>query len=149
VLGGTGSGGDDASIATLAKTGRVAFHGVGLVPGETAGFGAVGARPVLLVPGRIDAALAVWLVVGRPLLARLAARRDEETAVMARLARKVTSRLGMAELIAVRRSGDKIEPLASGYLSLSALAHADGWILVPAASEGYPAGAQVAVRPLA
>jgi molybdopterin biosynthesis enzyme len=39
------------------------------------------------------------------------------------------------------------EPLGSGYLSFSALARADGWILVPADSEGYPKGARVAVRP--
>ena len=32
------------------------------------------ARPVLLLPGRLDAALAVWLTVGRRMLARLAAR---------------------------------------------------------------------------
>jgi len=38
--------------------------------------------------------------------------------------------------------------LASGYLSLTALSGADGWMLVPADSEGYPAATQVAVRPL-
>jgi molybdopterin biosynthesis enzyme len=47
----------------------------------------------------------------------------------------------------VRRSGDNVEPLATKYLSLSSLAGSDGWILVPADSEGYPAGSQVLVRP--
>jgi molybdopterin biosynthesis enzyme len=31
---------------------------------------------------------------------------------------------------------------------LTALAQADGWILVPADSEGYPPGTEVMVRPL-
>ena len=149
VLGGTGCGASDASVLALAKAGRVEFHGVGLLPGETAGFGFAGARPVLLLPGRFDAALAVWLVIGRRWLAKLAARTEEDMPVLAELTRKVTSTLGMAEVVSVRRSGNTAEPLASGYLSFSALARADGWILVPAGSEGYPAGTQVAVRPLA
>jgi molybdopterin biosynthesis enzyme len=64
------------------------------------------------------------------------------------LARKVASSLGLAEVIPVRRVAQGVEPLASGYLSLAALAQADGWILVPPESEGYPAGARVTVRPL-
>jgi molybdopterin molybdotransferase len=67
---------------------------------------------------------------------------------MAKLARKVTSPLGMAEVVPVRCRGGSAEPLASGYLSHAALARADGWILVPPESEGYPPGAQVAVRML-
>lgn len=149
VLGGTGSGASDNSVSALAKAGRVEFHGIGLIPGETTGFGFVGARPVLLLPGRIDAALAAWLVIGRRWLARLAARPEEKLPASAELTRKVTSTLGMAEVVPVRCGGDTAEPVASGYLSFSTLARADGWILVPAESEGYPAGARIAVRSLA
>jgi molybdopterin biosynthesis enzyme len=149
ILGGTGNGNNDTNVSTLAKIGRVEFHGVGLIPGETAAFGFAGARPVLLLPGRIDAALAVWLVIGRRWLGRLTARGDDETTTSAELSRKIISTVGMAEVVPVRREKNKAEPLASGYLSFSALARADGWILVPAASEGYPAGVRVAVRPLA
>ena len=63
------------------------------------------------------------------------------------LARKVTSTVGLAEVVPVRRDGDQVEPLASKYLPLSSLTRADGWILVPAESEGYSAGAQVSVWP--
>ena len=41
----------------------------------------------------------------------------------------------------------RVEPVASGYLSLQSLIKAEGWILVPADSEGYPAGAEVMLRP--
>jgi molybdopterin biosynthesis enzyme len=148
VLGGTGNGRNDVSVSTLAQAGRVEFHGVGLIPGDTAAFGFAGARPVLLLPGRIDAALAVWLVIGRRWLARLAGRDDPDMPVMAELSRKIASTVGMAEVILVRRHKDKVEPLAGGYLSFSALARADGWILVPAESEGYAQATRVAVRPL-
>lgn len=146
VIGGTGQGRDDASVASLAQAGRVEVHGIALSPGETAAFGTIGAIPVLLVPGRLDAALAVWLTLGRRLLARLAGRTSEPQPAVARLGRKIASRLGLAELIPVRWRDGIAEPLASDYLPLRALAQADGWLLVPAESEGYPAGAEVMVR---
>jgi molybdopterin molybdotransferase len=147
VIGGTGSGRNDASVSTLARLGRVEMHGIALSPGETAAFGIVGARPVLLVPGRLDAALSVWLMLGRPLLARLAGGVVETPATRATLTRKVASSLGMTELVPVCCRDGKAEPIASGYWPLQAMARADGWILVAADSEGYPAGAEVVVRP--
>jgi molybdopterin biosynthesis enzyme len=146
-IGGTGLGRNDRSVTTLARLGRVQFHGIGIAPGETTALGFVGARPVLLLPGRIDAALAGWLTVGRRLLARLAFRLIEDQPFSAELGRKITSPLGLAEVIPVRRRLGKVEPVASGYLSMQALARAEGWILVPAGSEGYPPGTHVVVRP--
>jgi molybdopterin molybdotransferase len=148
-IGGTGSGRNDASAQALARAGRLAVHGMALTPGETAAFGFVGARPVLLLPGRLDAALAIWLVVGRRMLERLAAATANlhEPTESLTLARKVVSTVGLAEVVPVRRKDDTAEPLATKYLPLSALARSEGWILVPADSEGYAAGAQVRVRP--
>jgi molybdopterin molybdotransferase len=145
-VGGTGSGRRDAAVHTLARFGRVEAHGIAMAPGETAAFGFAGERPVLLVPGRIDAALAVWLLIGRHLAARLAGGRVEDAPVMLPLKRKVTSTIGLAELIPVSCAGGVAEPLASGYLSFAALARSDGWIVVPADSEGFAAGTPVAVR---
>ena len=146
-IGGTGSGRNDESVRTLARIGKIAFHGIGIAPGETTALGFVGTRPVLLLPGRIDAALAGWLTVGRRILARLAFRLIEEQPFTAELARKIASPLGLAEVVAVRRRLGKVEPVAQGYLSMQALARAEGWILVPADSEGYAPGARVVVRP--
>jgi molybdopterin molybdotransferase len=146
-IGGTGSGRNDISVHVLAREGRVAVHGMALAPGETAALGFAGTCPVLLLPGRLDAALAVWMVVGRRLLAQLAAGRHNDPADTLTLARKVASAVGLAELVPVRRNDDQAEPLASRYLPLSSLTRADGWILVPAESEGYAAGSSVQVRP--
>jgi len=149
-IGGTGSGRNDTSVHVLAREGRVAVHGMALAPGETAALGFAGARPVLLLPGRLDAALAVWLLVGRRILEQLSAGKHSEPADHLTLARKVASTVGLAELVPVRRSPDNVdavEPLATRYLPLSSLTRADGWILVPADSEGYAASTTVEVRP--
>ena len=148
-VGGTGSGRNDASVRTLTREGRLAVHGIALTPGDTGALGYVGARPILLLPGRLDAALSVWLTIGRPLLQRLSGvtAKDSEPTETLTLTRKIASTVGLSEVVPVRRDGDKAEPLASKYLPLSALARADGWVLVPADSEGYADGAQVTVRP--
>jgi len=146
-VGGTGSGRDDASVRDLARLGRVEAHGIAIAPGETAAFGFVGERPVLLIPGRLDAVLAAWLLIGRYLTARLAGGTIADSPAMLPLRRKITSTIGMTELVPVSCTDGLAEPLASGYLSLTALARSDGWIVVPADSEGFAAGTQVAVRP--
>lgn len=147
-IGGTGSGRNDSSVRTLARAGRVAVHGMALAPGETAALGFVGPRPVLLLPGRLDAALAVWLTAGRSMLDRLAGAKanEHQTSEALPLARKVTSTVGLAEVVPVRRKDGRLEPLATKYLPLSALSRSDGWILVPADSEGYQAGVPVHMR---
>jgi molybdopterin biosynthesis enzyme len=146
-VGGTGSGTRDMSVETLAKRGRVETHGIAVSPGETAAFGWVGARPVLLIPGRLDAVLAVWLLIGRHILAKLAKGKVDDMSSLLPLKRKVASAIGLTELIPVRCSGGMAEPLASGYLSFSALTQSDGFVVVPADSEGFASGMQVAVTP--
>ncbi len=145
-LGGTGSGQRDAAVRTQAQLGQVEAHGIAVSPGETAAFGFAGARPVLLVPGRLDAALAIWLLIGRHLVAKLAGGGIADWPVTLPLKRKVTSTIGLTELIPVSCAAGVAEPLASGYLSLESLARSDGWIVVPAESEGFAAGTPVAVR---
>ncbi|HET7850627.1 MAG TPA: molybdopterin-binding protein [Pseudolabrys sp.] len=146
VIGGTGGGRNDGAVQALARAGQVGAHGIALSPGESAAFGAVDSRPVLLVPGRLDAAVSVWSTLGRRLLARLTGASEDDAGCTASLTRKISSTVSVAEFVPVRRDGDKAEPLATRYLPLSALAKANGFVLVPAESEGYQAGSTVLVR---
>jgi molybdopterin biosynthesis enzyme len=146
VIGGTGTGRNDVSAETLARIGRVAVHGIALAPGETADFGFAGQRPVLLIPGRLDAALSVWLTLGRALIDRLCGSdAPTDTPETLTLGRKVTSTVGMTELVPVRRDGAQTVPLASRYWPLSAIARADGHIVILPGSEGSSAGSAVQV----
>jgi molybdopterin biosynthesis enzyme len=146
VIGGTGSGARDSSVTTLARAGRVACHGIGIAPGETAAVGEAHGTPVLIVPGRLDAALAAWLLVGRHLLGRLAGAAQAAPAARGRLTRKITSTVGLCDVVPVRQSGDEAEPLSGKVLPLAVLARATGYVVVPADSEGYAAGSEVAVH---
>jgi molybdopterin molybdotransferase len=150
IVGGSGGGRGDASVRSLAKFGRVEAHGVAVSPGETAALGFIGTRPVLIVPGRLDCALAIWLLLGRHVIAKLGGGVVEDTPRVLPLKRKVVSTIGLTELVPVRyeQADDNTvaDPLASGYLSFEALTGSDGWITVPADSEGFAAGTPVAVR---
>jgi molybdopterin biosynthesis enzyme len=146
-IGGTGSGRRDGAVADLARLGRVEAHGIAISPGETAALGFVAECPVLLVPGRLDAALAVWLLIGRHLAAKLAGGSFDDRSTTMSLRRKVTSTIGLAEVIPVSCSNGMAEPLGAGYLSLTALTRSHGWMLIPADSEGYAPGSAVVVNP--
>ena len=118
-----------------------------LSPGETAAFGGCGNRPALLLPGRIDAALAGWLTIGVPLIDRLSGYSDAATFTTAPLARKIASPIGLVEVVPVHMANGQAEPIAAGYWSVARLAASHGWIVVPANSEGFPAGSEVVIRP--
>lgn len=146
IVGGTGSGARDNSVTTLARVGKVAAHGIGIAPGSTAALGEAGGKLVLIVPGRLDGALSAWLLMGRRLLGRLAGTTSATIASRYRLARKVVSTVGVCEFVPVCFVESQVEPLGGGFLPHAALARADGYIVVPAASEGYAAGSEVAVH---
>ena len=147
VLGGTGFGRGDQSAAGLAQAGSVRAHGIALNPGGTAGFGEAEARPVLLLPGRPDAALAAFLALGRPLLAALTGARPP-VPTRAPLLRKITSTIGLSEIVFARRERDGVLPLGGADLPLHRLSEADAAILVVAQTEGYPSGTSVEVMAL-
>lgn len=147
-IGGTGTGSGDSAVVALAKAGEVFAHGIAISPGETSAIGFVNGKPVVILPGRFDAAFGAWLLFGRALAAQLAGSSAQEPAVSLNLARKISSGIGVEEVILVRRDGPSVIPLAAGYFPLEALARADGWVRVPPASEGFPVGVPIDVLPM-
>jgi molybdopterin biosynthesis enzyme len=142
VVGGTGVGRGDATMEALAKRGEVLAHGIALRPGPTAAIARIAGIPVIALPGAPDQALAVWWTLALPVLDRLSARTPRPTLRLP-LARKIASGVGFAEIVLLRQVENGWMPLASGELSLDAVAGADAWLVVPAGSEGFAAGTPV------
>lgn len=147
VVGGSGFGRSDHSAAALALAGDVRAHGIAMRPGETTAVGSAAGRPVLLVPGRPEAALAGFLALGRPLIARLTGAPDRPPRRHV-LVRKIVSAIGLSEVVFVRSVSDGVEPLGGAGLPLRRLVQADGIIVVEPESEGFRAGEEVKVWPL-
>lgn len=148
MAGRSGWGGDDDAASRLqALGGEIVHRGVALAPGGSVGLGVLRGAPALLLPGEPFAALASYEVLAARLIRRFAgwppAGRAKSRMT---LARKISSPVGMAEFIPVVCDGDKAAPLTPAPADgLAALAVADGFILVPARSEGFPEGAEVEV----
>jgi molybdopterin biosynthesis enzyme len=140
--GGSGVGSSDAVIAALARRGEVIAHGIALQPGRTAAVGRIGRVPVVALPGAPDQALAAWWALALPVLDTLSGRRRRQGLALP-LRRKIASSVGIAEIVLVRRDDDGWMPLATGDLTLEAIARADAWLIVPGEAEGHAAGTAV------
>lgn len=142
VIGGSGVGRHDAGIVALARRGDIIAHGIALQPGRTSAVGRIGKTPVVILPGAPDQALAAWWTLALPALDRLSGRQPRSS-LMLPLARKVASRVGIAEIVLLERSDAGWMPLAVGEMPLAAIARADGWLVIPGRSEGHAAGTPV------
>jgi len=149
VTGRTGTGPDDEAPLALAEAGRLEIHGIALRPGGTAGMGAVGALPVILLPGDPLACLCAYELLAGRLVRRLGGRDPglPHARLEAEVGRKIVSAVGFLDVCQVRLAAGRVEPLGvaeSG--GLPAAGRADGFVLVPATLEGYPPGARVTVH---
>jgi molybdopterin molybdotransferase len=151
VIGGTGRGSDDHAAGALAAAGKLALHGVALLPGETAGLGHTASKtPVVLLPGAPAACLWSYELFAGRAIRRLGGRNPElpfrSREVMT--TRKIVSTLGMTEICPVRFcDGETVAPLPSfAEIGLMAAVGADGFVIVPQGSEGFPESARISVH---
>ena len=150
VAGATGNGTDDFAGAVLAEVGELAIHGVALSPGESAGMGRAGAGAlVFLLPGAPAACLWAYELFAGRAIRRLGGRNPalpfRSTEMLTN--RKIVSRIGVTEICPVRcRDNRSVEPIASfAEAGLMSASRADGFVIIPEGSEGFPEGAAVTV----
>ena len=148
ISGGSSVGAEDHAPSILAEVGELAIHGIAMRPSSPAGMGRIGGTVVFLLPGNPVSCLCAYdFFAGRAIRLLGGGSADWPYALRSeRLTRKVVSAVGRLDYCRVRRVDGGIEPLAvSGASVLSSTTRADGFVLVPAASEGFPAGAEVTV----
>lgn len=141
-VGGSGVGRRDAAVTALARSGDVIAHGLALQPGRTAAVARLGKVSVVALPGSPDHALAAWLALVLPVIARLSARQPCRSVTLP-LARKIASNVGIAEIALLVEEQGAWLPVAVGDWPLRAIAGADAWLLIPGSSEGFAAGTPV------
>jgi molybdopterin molybdotransferase len=129
--------------------GRLVFHGVALRPAGPVGFGVVDGKPVFLLPGNPVSCLCAFDLLVGPCLRRLQGLPPTEPYARTRipLARRLASVAGRADYARVALGDRGAEPVSvSGASVLTTAVHADGWVLVPSAVEGWDAGEPVEVH---
>jgi molybdopterin molybdotransferase len=148
VSGGSSVGQEDYVPALLAEQGELAVHGIAMRPSSPTGMGRLESRFVFLLPGNPVSCLCAYdFFAGRAIRALGGRCRDwPYRRLNARLTRKLVSLVGRVDYARVCIRGDYAEPLAIGGASvLSSVTRADGFVIIPANSEGYPENADVDV----
>lgn len=148
ITGGTSVGEEDMAPLLLAELGNLVIHGVAMRPSRSAGMGTIGKKLVFLLPGNPVACLCAYDFFASRLIRRISgyAKKPPYLSVRKILKQKLVSMVGRTDYARVRLCGDAVEPVAiSGAAILSSTTQADGFVIIPENSEGYPAGAEVEV----
>jgi molybdopterin molybdotransferase len=148
VSGGSSTGPEDHAPGVVHELGELPVHGVALRPASPTGFGFLAGVPVVLLPGNPVSCLCAYDVFAGRVVRRLGGRPPEGSyrSVEKPLAFKLVSAVGRVDYARVRLVDGRVEPLSvSGASVLTSTTRADGFVLVPADLEGYPAGAAVTV----
>ncbi len=150
VIAGSSAGRDDHTAALVDELGVLAVHGIAVRPGHPVVLGAIGSAPVLGAPGYPVSASLTFDIFAAPLLAELeGASTTPRPVADARLARKLSSVIGMDDWVRVRLGRVKgslvASPMPRGAGVLTSLVRADGLLIVPTDVEGHHAGEQVQV----
>jgi molybdopterin molybdotransferase len=148
VSAGSSVGARDETASAIASLGEPGIwcHGLALRPGKPTLLAECGGVPVIGLPGNPRSALVVFRLVGMPLVRRVGGCTDPppEPSVRARLARDLPSSAGRLDVVQVSLD-EGATPIFGSSALLSILARADGYVIVPEAATGLPAGAEVEV----
>ena len=145
--GGSSVGERDLILDVLKKDGEVLFHGVAVKPGKPTAFGRIGRTPVFGMPGYPTSCLSNAYMMLVPFLRQVARLpRWHPATVDAPLARRVVSTTGRHQFYTVRIVDGRAEPAFKASGDITSMAHADGYIEIPAQTDVVEAGTVVTVK---
>jgi molybdenum cofactor synthesis domain-containing protein len=145
--GGSSVGERDLILDVLHARGDVLFHGVAVKPGKPTVFGRIGAMPVLGMPGYPTSCLSNGYMLLVPMLRRMARLPDHHPrTVRAPLSRRIVSTTGRHQFYTVRLVDGSAAPAFKASGDITSMAHADGYIEIPAQVDIVEAGEVVDVK---
>jgi molybdopterin molybdotransferase len=149
VSAGSSVGARDETASAIASLGEPGIwcHGLAFRPGKPTLLAECDGVPVIGLPGNPRSALVVFRLLGMPLVRLVGGCTDPppEPSVRARLARDLPSAAGRLDVVQVSLDAGGATPLFGSSALLSILARADGYVVVPEAATGLPAGSEVEV----
>jgi putative molybdopterin biosynthesis protein len=148
---GSSAGSADFTAQAIAQLGEVIQHGINIKPGKPVILGWIKNTPVLGIPGYPVSAFITFSIFARIIVCTLLGTEPPYTEYMtAKLSRQVASSLGQEEFLRVKlgKVGENMiaTPVSRGAGVLMSLVRADGFVRIPAMSEGLGAGTEVNVE---
>ncbi|HEY6283458.1 MAG TPA: molybdopterin molybdotransferase MoeA [Nitrososphaerales archaeon] len=154
-LGGTSLGERDLVEQALRRVDRRSriIHGIRMDRGRVAGVAEVKGRPVLMLPGPVQAAMNAFVLMGLPSICWLSGRKAVARGVPATLKEDWKARKrfeSFTKVVYVRlargRQGLEAHPVLKDTESMSVLTDSNGYVVVPERTTSLQAGAQVMVK---
>lgn len=145
--GGSSVGERDLILDALRQAGDVVFHGIAVKPGKPTILGKVGGKPVLGMPGNPTSCLSNAYLLVVPMLRRMA-RLPEYVprTIRVPLSQRIVSTTGRHQFYTVRVADGAAMPAFKGSGDITSMAHADGYIEIPAQTDIVEAGEIVDVK---
>jgi putative molybdopterin biosynthesis protein len=151
--GGTSKGAGDLSHAIVSRLGQpgILVHGVALKPGKPLCLGAVGDKPIVVLPGFPTSAIFTFHAFAAPVI-RARAGLPPEAAHMidARIPVRIASEMGRKEFVLVSliegADGPLAFPTAKGSGSVTSFSQADGFLEIDALASALDADSLVQVK---
>ncbi|OGS50378.1 MAG: molybdenum cofactor biosynthesis protein [Euryarchaeota archaeon RBG_16_68_12] len=144
--GGSSVGEKDMVIDVLRAMGEVKFHGVAVKPGKPTVLGVVNGKVVLGMPGYPTSCLSNCYMMLVPMLRRMArVPPAPEKVVELPLSKRLVSAIGRVEFHTVRVEGGTAVPAYKESGAITSMAHADGYIEIPANVDLLEKGERVRV----
>lgn len=145
ISGGSSKDDRDATARVIADLGRILVHGIAISPGKPTIIGEIRNRPVIGLPGHPSSAFMVMRAICAPLLSAMSGITLREQISPATLDAGIPSAKGREDYVRVRVKDGVATPLFSKSGLLHTLVESDGYVRVPAESEGFETGAAVEV----
>ncbi len=142
-------GSEDRVPVLVGELGELTVHGITMRPSAPTGVGTINGVRVLVLPGNPVACLAAYDFFAGPVVRSLAGRSPgwPYRTIERTLSRRLVSQVGRTDYARVVVDGDSVEPIAiSGSSVLSSVTRATGFVVVPAAFEGYVEGTTVVIH---
>jgi molybdenum cofactor synthesis domain-containing protein len=144
--GGSSVGEKDMIIDVLRAMGEVRFHGVAVKPGKPTVLGVVGGKAVLGMPGYPTSCLSNCYMMLAPMLRTIARLPPAPPKVIELpLSKRIVSSMGRVEFHTVRVEDGMAVPAYKESGAITSMAHADGYIEIPANVDLVEKGERVRV----
>ena len=144
--GGSSVGEKDMVVDVLAAMGELKFHGVAVKPGKPTVLGIVGGKAVLGMPGYPTSCLSNCYMMLAPMLRAMARLPPKpEKVVELPLSKRLVSSMGRVEFHTVRVEDGMAVPAYKESGAITSMAHADGYIEIPANVDLVEKGERVRV----
>lgn len=145
--GGSSVGERDLILDVLRQRGTVHFHGIAVKPGKPTVFGAIDGTPVFGMPGYPTSCLSNAYMMLVPFLRAVAHLPPwAPRTIDAPLARRIVSTTGRHQFYTVKLVEGRAELAFKASGDITSMAHADGYIEIPAQTDVVEAGTTVTVK---